>query len=84
MLYLIEELNKCYIVYLYIFELDWVGGKFYLDVFCDVVCVCFKGVIIGVGVYIVEKVENLIEKGFIDVVVFGCSYIFNLDLVECL
>lgn len=66
------------------FELDWVGGKFYSEVFCQKVCDCFLGVIIGVGVYIVEKVNDFINKGLIDVVVFGCDYIVNLDLVVCL
>lgn len=65
-------------------ELDWVGGELYIDVFCEKVCVCFYGLIIGVGVYIVEKVEMLIGKGLIDVVVFGCDWIVNLDLVVCL
>ncbi|HEG0619259.1 TPA: alkene reductase [Yersinia enterocolitica] len=81
-LYLIEELNKRHIAYLHISEPDWAGGKPYSDAFRDAVRTRFKGVIIGAGAYTAEKAENLIEKGFIDAVAFGRSYISNPDLVE--
>ncbi|HEN3636367.1 TPA: alkene reductase [Yersinia enterocolitica] len=81
-LYLIEELNKRHIAYLHISEPDWAGGKPYSDAFRDAVRARFKGVIIGAGAYTAEKAENLIEKGFIDAVAFGRSYISNPDLVE--
>ncbi|HGK6776205.1 TPA: alkene reductase [Yersinia enterocolitica] len=81
-LYLIEELNKRHIAYLHISEPDWAGGKPYSDAFRDAVRARFKGVIIGAGAYTAEKAENLIEKGFIDAVAFGRSYISNSDLVE--
>ncbi|HEN3493278.1 TPA: alkene reductase [Yersinia enterocolitica] len=81
-LYLIEELNKRYIAYLHISEPDWAGGKPYSDAFRDAVRARFKGVIIGAGAYTAEKAESLIEKGFIDAVAFGRSYISNPDLVE--
>ncbi len=81
-LYLIEELNKRHISYLHISEPDWAGGKPYSDAFRDAVRARFKGVIIGAGAYTAEKAENLIEKGFIDAVAFGRSYISNPDLVE--
>ncbi|WP_174847732.1 alkene reductase [Yersinia artesiana] len=81
-LYLVEELNKRHIAYLHISEPDWAGGKPYSDAFRDAVRARFKGVIIGAGAYTAEKAENLIEKGFIDAVAFGRSYIANPDLVE--
>ncbi|HHS7122825.1 TPA: alkene reductase [Yersinia enterocolitica] len=81
-LYLIEELNKRHIAYLHISEPDWAGGKPYSDAFRDAVRARFKGVIIGAGAYTAEKAESLIEKGFIDAVAFGRSYISNPDMVE--
>ncbi|QHB32523.1 alkene reductase [Yersinia canariae] len=81
-LYLIEELNKRHIAYLHISEPDWAGGKPYSDAFRDAVRARFKGVIVGAGAYTAEKAEDLIEKGFIDAVAFGRSYISNPDLVE--
>ncbi|WP_392435364.1 alkene reductase [Yersinia sp. HM-2024] len=81
-LYLVEELNKRHIAYLHISEPDWAGGKPYSDAFRDAVRARFNGVIIGAGAYTAEKAENLIEKGFIDAVAFGRSYISNPDLVE--
>ncbi|HDV5952374.1 TPA: alkene reductase [Yersinia enterocolitica] len=81
-LYLIEKLNKRHIAYLHISEPDWAGGKPYSDAFRDAVRARFKGVIIGAGAYTAEKAESLIEKGFIDAVAFGRSYISNPDLVE--
>ncbi|MGE4782944.1 alkene reductase [Yersinia enterocolitica] len=81
-LYLIEELNKRHIAYLHISEPDWADGKPYSDAFRDAVRARFKGVIIGAGAYTAEKAESLIEKGFIDAVAFGRSYISNPDLVE--
>ncbi|HFR4115394.1 TPA: alkene reductase [Yersinia enterocolitica] len=81
-LYLIDELNKRHIAYLHISEPDWAGGKPYSDAFRDAVRARFKGVIIGAGAYTAEKAESLIEKGFIDAVAFGRSYISNPDLVE--
>lgn len=62
-------------------ELDWAGGESYIDAFREKVRVRFYGSIIGVGVYIVEKVETLIGKGLIDAVVFGRDWIANSDLV---
>ena len=81
-LYLIEELNKRHIAYLHISEPDCACGKPYSDAFRDAVRARFKGVIIGAGAYTAEKAESLIEKGFIDAVAFGRSYISNPDLVE--
>ncbi|HGE6662219.1 TPA: N-ethylmaleimide reductase, partial [Serratia marcescens] len=81
-LYLVEELNKRNIAYLHISEPDWAGGKPYSDAFRDSVRAHFKGVIVGAGAYTAEKAEALIEKGFIDAVAFGRSYIANPDLVE--
>ncbi|EEP91891.1 N-ethylmaleimide reductase [Yersinia kristensenii ATCC 33638] len=81
-LYLVEELNKRNIAFLHISEPDWAGGKPYSDAFRDAVRARFKGVIVGAGAYTAEKAENLIEKGFIDAVAFGRSYISNPDLVE--
>ncbi|ATM95968.1 N-ethylmaleimide reductase [Yersinia frederiksenii] len=80
-LYLIDELNKRQIAYLHISEPDWAGGKPYSDAFRDAVRARFNGVIVGAGAYTAEKAENLIEKGFIDAVAFGRSYISNPDLV---
>ncbi|CFQ27939.1 MULTISPECIES: alkene reductase [Yersinia] len=80
-LYLIDELNKRHIAYLHISEPDWAGGKPYSEAFRDAVRARFKGVIIGAGAYTAEKAEELIEKGFIDAVAFGRSYISNPDLV---
>ncbi|OWF86059.1 alkene reductase [Yersinia kristensenii] len=81
-LYLVEELNKRNIAFLHISEPDWAGGKPYSDAFRDAVRARFKGVIVGAGAYTAEKAESLIEKGFIDAVAFGRSYISNPDLVE--
>ncbi|CNH48140.1 N-ethylmaleimide reductase [Yersinia aldovae] len=80
-LYLIDELNKRSIAYLHISEPDWAGGKPYSDAFRDAVRAHFNGVIVGAGAYTAEKAESLIEKGFIDAVAFGRSYISNPDLV---
>ena len=80
-LYLIDELNKRKIAYLHISEPDWAGGKPYSEAFRDAVRARFKGVIVGAGAYTAEKAEDLIEKGFIDDVEFGRSYISNPDLV---
>ena len=80
-LYLIDELNKRHIAYLHISEPDWAGGKPYSDAFRDAVRARFQGVIVGAGAYTAEKAEYLIEKGFIDAVAFGRSYISNPDLV---
>ncbi|MFA9207185.1 MAG: alkene reductase [Yersinia sp. (in: enterobacteria)] len=80
-LYLIDELNKRHIAYLHISEPDWAGGKPYSDAFRDAVRARFQGVIVGAGAYTTEKAEDLIEKGFIDAVAFGRSYISNPDLV---
>ena len=81
-LYLVEELNKRNIAFLHISEPDWAGGKPYSDAFRDSVRAHFKGVIVGAGAYTAEKAEELINKGFIDAVAFGRSYIANPDLVE--
>ncbi|MFA3779117.1 MULTISPECIES: alkene reductase [unclassified Yersinia (in: enterobacteria)] len=80
-LYLIDELNKRHIAYLHMSEPDWAGGKPYSDAFRDAVRAKFKGVIVGAGAYTAEKAEELIDKGFIDAVAFGRSYISNPDLV---
>ncbi|QKJ04404.1 alkene reductase [Yersinia mollaretii] len=80
-LYLIDELNKRHIAYLHISEPDWAGGKPYSEAFRDAVRARFKGVIVGAGAYTAEKAEDLIEKGYIDAVAFGRSYISNPDLV---
>lgn len=80
-LYLIDELNKRHIAYLHISEPDWAGGKPYSNAFRDAVRARFQGVIVGAGAYTAEKAEDLIEKGFIDAVAFGRSYIANPDLV---
>lgn len=80
-LYLIDELNKRHIAHLHISEPDWAGGKPYSDAFRDAVRARFQGVIVGAGAYTAEKAEDLIEKGFIDAVAFGRSYISNPDLV---
>ncbi|MDN0092971.1 alkene reductase [Yersinia rohdei] len=80
-LYLIDELNKRHIAYLHISEPDWAGGKPYSNAFRDTVRARFQGVIVGAGAYTAEKAEDLIEKGFIDAVAFGRSYIANPDLV---
>ncbi|WP_145517385.1 alkene reductase [Yersinia mollaretii] len=80
-LYLIDELNKRQIAYLHISEPDWAGGKPYSEAFRDAVRARFKGVIVGAGAYTAEKAEDLIEKGYIDAVAFGRSYISNPDLV---
>lgn len=81
-LYLIDELNKRHIAYLHISEPDWAGGKPYSEAFRDAVRARFQGVIVGAGAYTAEKAEDLIEKGFIDAVAFGRSYISNPDLVD--
>lgn len=81
-LYLVEELNKRNLAYLHISEPDWAGGKPYSDTFRHSVRALFKGVIVGAGAYTAEKAEELINKGFIDAVAFGRSYIANPDLVE--
>ncbi|MGW1445180.1 N-ethylmaleimide reductase [Serratia rhizosphaerae] len=81
-LYLVEELNKRNIAFLHISEPDWAGGKPYSDAFRDAVRARFSGVIVGAGAYTAEKAETLIEKGYIDAVAFGRSYIANPDLVE--
>lgn len=80
-LYLIDELNKRHIAYLHISEPDWAGGKPYSEAFRDAVRARFNGVIVGAGAYTAEKAEDLIEKGYIDAVAFGRSYISNPDLV---
>jgi N-ethylmaleimide reductase len=80
-LYLIDALNQRNIAYLHLSEPDWAGGKPYSDAFRDAIRACFKGVIVGAGAYTAEKAENLIQKGFIDAVAFGRSYISNPDLV---
>ncbi|CNH57308.1 alkene reductase [Yersinia pekkanenii] len=80
-LYLIDELNQRNIAYLHISEPDWAGGKPYSDAFRDAVRARFNGVIVGAGAYTADKAESLIEKGFIDAVAFGRSYIANPDLV---
>ncbi|AML58771.1 alkene reductase [Serratia rubidaea] len=81
-LYLVEELNKRNIAFLHISEPDWAGGKPYSDAFRDAVRARFSGIIIGAGAYTAEKAEALIDKGYIDAVAFGRSYIANPDLVE--
>jgi N-ethylmaleimide reductase len=81
-LYLIEELNKRKLAYLHISEPDWAGGKPYSEQFRDNVRARYQGVIVGAGTYTAEKGEELMQKGFIDAVAFGRSYISNPDLVE--
>jgi len=81
-LYLLDELNKRNLAYLHISEPDWAGGKPYSDEFRAAIRAHYKGVIVGAGAYTAEKGEDLIEKGFIDAVAFGRSYIANPDLVE--
>lgn len=81
-LYLIEELNKRGIAFLHISEPDWAGGKPYSTAFRDAIRSHFKGVIVGAGAYTAEKAEDLMQKGFIDAVAFGRTYIANPDLVE--
>jgi N-ethylmaleimide reductase len=80
-LYFIEELNKRELAYLHISEPDWAGGKPYSDAFRQAVRDRFSGVIIGAGAYTPEKAQALIERGLIDAVAFGRSYISNPDLV---
>ncbi|MGP9263572.1 alkene reductase [Yersinia pestis] len=80
-LYLINEWGKRNIAYLHISEPDWAGGKPYSDTFRAAVRAHFNGVIVGAGAYSAEKAECLIQKGFIDAVAFGRSYISNPDLV---
>lgn len=80
-LYLIDELNKRNIAYLHISEPDWAGGKPYSEAFRAAVRARFNGVIVGAGAYTAEKAGSLIQKGLIDAVAFGRSYISNPDLV---
>ncbi len=79
-LYLVEELNKRHIAYLHLSEPDWAGGKPYTEAFRCAIRERFKGTIIGAGAYTPEKAASLIEKGLIDAVAFGRSYISNPDL----
>ncbi|MBW7984365.1 alkene reductase [Enterobacillus tribolii] len=81
-LYLLTELNKRNLAYVHISEPDWAGGKPYSDAFRQAVRERFHGVIIGAGAYDAEKAETLLNKGLIDAVAFGRSYIANPDLVE--
>jgi len=81
-LYLLDELNKRGLAYLHISEPDWAGGKPYSEEFRQAIHAHYKGVIVGAGAYTAEKGEELIEKGLIDAVAFGRSYIANPDLVE--
>lgn len=80
--YLLAELNKRNLAFLHISEPDWAGGKPYSEAFRKTIREHYKGVIIGAGAYTAEKGEELIEKGYIDAVAFGRSYIANPDLVE--
>ena len=81
-IYLLDELNKRKLAYLHISEPDWAGGKPYSAEFRAVIRAHYQGVIVGAGAYTAEKGEELIEKGYIDAVAFGRSYIANPDLVE--
>jgi len=81
-IYLLDELNKRKLAYLHISEPDWAGGKPYSTEFRAVIRAHYQGVIVGAGAYTAEKGEELIEKGYIDAVAFGRSYIANPDLVE--
>ncbi|MEG3135716.1 alkene reductase [Rouxiella sp. T17] len=80
--YLLDELNKRNLAYLHISEPDWAGGKSYTEAFRKLIREHYKGVIVGAGAYTAEKGEELIDKGYIDAVAFGRSYIANPDLVE--
>jgi len=81
-LYLLGELNKRHLAYLHISEPDWAGGKAYTEAFRKQIRAHYSGVIVGAGAYTAEKAEELIEKGYIDAVAFGRSYIANPDLLE--
>lgn len=81
-LYYIAELAKRNLAYLHISEPDWAGGKPYTERFRQAIRAVYPGVIVGAGGYSAEKAEDLIERGLIDAVAFGRSYISNPDLVE--
>jgi len=81
-LYYIAELAKRNLAYLHISEPDWAGGKPYTESFRAAIRAVYPGVIVGAVGYTAEKAEDLIERGLIDAVAFGRSYIANPDLVE--
>lgn len=81
-LYLIEELAKRNLAYLHISEPDWSGGKPLRDGFREAIRAVYPGVIVAAGAYTPEKAEDLIQRGLIDAVAFGRSFIANPDLVQ--
>ncbi|MGH8486057.1 MAG: N-ethylmaleimide reductase, partial [Pseudomonas sp.] len=81
-LYLIEELAKRNLAYLHISEPDWSGGKPLRDEFREAIRAVYPGVIVAAGAYTPEKAEHLIQRGLIDAVAFGRSFIANPDLVQ--
>ncbi|MNG74264.1 N-ethylmaleimide reductase [compost metagenome] len=80
-LYLIGELAKRNLAYLHISEPDWSGGKPLRDTFREAIRAAYPGVIVAAGAYTVDKAEDLIQRGLIDAVAFGRSFIANPDLV---
>lgn len=81
-LWLIKELSKRGLAYLHISEPDWAGGQPYSDAFRQQIRQQYSGVIIGAGSYTQEKAQTLLDKGYIDAVAFGRTYIANPDLVN--
>lgn len=79
--YLLGELE---VGYLYIVEVDWDDVLLMLVVFKQVLCMVYLGMLIYVGKYIVECVEQVLVEGWVDLIGFGCLFIVNLDLFECL
>ncbi|PKH26546.1 alkene reductase [Enterobacterales bacterium CwR94] len=79
-IYYLRELAKRNLAFLHISEPDWAGGKPYTDAFRQQIRAAYPGVIIGAGGYTAEKAADLIQRGLIDAVAFGRSYIANPDL----
>lgn len=80
-IYVVQQLNKCKLGYLYVMDgfvfgfYEW--GEFMLLVEFRVF---YDGLLIGNCGYIKVDVEQCINDGDVDMIVFGCFWIINLDL----
>ena len=81
-LMLLAELAKRGLAYLHISEPDWAGAPALTERFRQQVRAVYPGIIIGAGGYDLNKASTMLNKGYIDAVAFGRSFIANPDLVE--
>lgn len=74
------QLNQCGIAYIHLSEADWDDAPVIPTGFREQLRESFDGTIIVAGRYTRESAEQVLDKGYADLVAFGRDFIANPDL----